>query len=171
MMFLHVLPELRVVIYPLMIWGFWSIVRRQNVFFNGFMLFYVGVDLVMAVASGALSDASAPRLASFVIPRSANCYCHRSGHTPRKAWSAAIVSICNSHPDRHRRGFDSGWLWSYVQLDRDKSSRPVGRLSDIVRMDWFQRNFFMDQTEHAKRRRSRDRLRSRCTISTPAEKP
>ena len=41
MMFLHVLPELRVVTYPLMIWGFWSILRRQTVFFNGFILFYM----------------------------------------------------------------------------------------------------------------------------------
>ncbi|HET7392817.1 MAG TPA: hypothetical protein VFK25_03465, partial [Candidatus Binatia bacterium] len=41
LMFFRVLPELRAMIYPLILWGFWSILRRQTWFFNGFILFYM----------------------------------------------------------------------------------------------------------------------------------
>ena len=106
-MLLHVLPELRVVIYPLMIWGFWSIVRRQNVFSSGFMLFYVGVDFVMAVAPGALSDAAAPNSDFFRYSKECKLLLSHPA-TRQESLVCRDSSICNPHPYRHRCGFYSG---------------------------------------------------------------
>jgi hypothetical protein len=112
----------------------------------------------MALASGPISDASAPRPVSFVIPRNTSRYCHHPT-TRHESLVGCNSPACNSHPDRHRRGFNNGMALELYATRPNESSRPLGQLSGFVRMERVRRDLFLDQTEHAKRRRSRDRLR------------
>ena len=116
---LHIIPELRIVIYPLMLWGLLCIMRRQTIFFNGFLLFYSGLILswpfhplrysIPLVPILLLSLFHGVQVATAIV---------QSRTTVR--WSAAIIPTAVRIPIMLVVLLISGWLWSYVHIDRDK---------------------------------------------------
>ncbi len=116
---LHILPGLRIVIYPLMLWGLLSIMRRQTIFFNGFLLFYSGLILSWPFHPARYSIPLVPVLllslfngvqAATAIVRSRT----------RTEWSAIIVPMVVRIPIVIVALLMVGWLWGYVHVDRNK---------------------------------------------------
>jgi hypothetical protein len=117
LMFLHILPELRVVIYPLMIWGLWSIMRRQNVFCNGFILFYTVLILSWPWHPARYLMPLFPVLLLSLFQGVQAATAIIRPHAT-KAWSAAIVPFAIRVPIGIVVGLIAVSLWSYTQLNR-----------------------------------------------------
>jgi hypothetical protein len=117
MMLLHVLPELRAVIYPLMIWGFWSIVRRQNVFSSGFLLFYVVLILSWPWHPARYLMPLLP-IVILLVFQGAQTATAVIRPCARNTWSAALVPFATRIPIGIVVVLTAVWLWSYTQLDR-----------------------------------------------------
>lgn len=117
LMFLHILPELRAVIYPLMIWGLWSILRRQNVFFNGFILFYTVLILSWPWHPARYLMPLLPVLLLSLFQGVQAATAIIRPHAT-KAWSAAIVPFAIRIPIGIVVVLITVWLWSYTQVDR-----------------------------------------------------
>jgi hypothetical protein len=116
---LHIIPELRIVIYPLMLWGLLSIMRRQTIFFNGFLLFYSGLILSWPFHPGRYSMPLVPvlLLSLFNGVQTATAII-RSRTTI--AWSAIIISMVVRIPIVTVAFLMAGWLWGYVHVDCNK---------------------------------------------------
>jgi hypothetical protein len=115
---LHIIPELRIVIYPLMLWGLVSIMRRQTIFFNAFLLFYSGLILSWPFHPARYSMPLLPvLLLSLFHGVQAATAIVRSRTT---VWSATIAPMIVRIPMAMIAFFMIGWLWSYVHIDRDK---------------------------------------------------
>ena len=116
-MFLHVTPVFRVVIYPLMIWGLWSVVRQQNVFFNGFLLFYTVLILSWPWHPARYLMPLLPVLLLSLFKGVQAATAIIRPHAT-KAWSAAIVPFVARIPIAIVAVLLSVWLWSYTQVNR-----------------------------------------------------
>ena len=116
---LHIVPELRIVIYPLMLWGLVSIMRRQTIFFNAFLLFYSGLILSWPFHPARYSMPLVPvlLLSLFHGVQSATAIV---GSRTRMAWSATIVAMVVRIPIAIVVLLMIGWLWNYVHVDRNK---------------------------------------------------
>jgi hypothetical protein len=117
LMFLHILPELRVVIYPLMILGLWSIMRRQNVFCNGFILFYTVLILSWPWHPARYLMPLFPVLLLSLFQGVQAATAIIRPHAT-KAWSAAIVPFAIRVPIGIVVVLIAVSLWSYTQLNR-----------------------------------------------------
>ena len=119
LMFLRALPELRVVTYPLMIWGFWSILRRQNRFLNGFILFYMLLILSWPWHPARYLMPLFPivLLSLFQGVQAATCIIRPHA---TKAWSAAIIPFVVRIPIVIIVVLIIGWLWGQVSVDHGK---------------------------------------------------
>jgi hypothetical protein len=116
---LHIVPALRFVIYPLMLWGLVSIMRGQTIFFNGFLLFYSGLILSWPFHPARYSMPLVPvLLLSLFHGVHAATACVRSRTTT--AWSATIVPMVVRIPIAIVVLLITGWLWGYVHVDRNK---------------------------------------------------
>ena len=117
LMLLRALPELRAVIYPLMIWGFWSILRRQNRFFNGFILFYIVLILSWPWHPARYLMPLLPILLLSLFQGAQAATATTRPHAT-EAWSAAIIPFVTRIPIGIVVVFTAVWLWSYTQFDR-----------------------------------------------------
>jgi hypothetical protein len=119
LMLLRALPELRAVIYPLMIWGFWSILRRQNRFFNGFILFYIVLILSWPWHPARYLMPLLPILLLSLFQGAQGATATIRPHAT-KAWSTAIIPFAVRIPIGIIVVFIIGWLSGYVSVDRSK---------------------------------------------------
>jgi hypothetical protein len=119
LMFLRALPELRAVTYPLMVWGFWSILRRQSVFFNGFILLYLALILSWPWHPARYLMPLLPVVLLSLFPGvQAATSIIRPYAT--KAWSAAVIPFVVRIPIGIVVVLVIGWLWGHVSVDRSK---------------------------------------------------
>jgi hypothetical protein len=116
---LHFLPELRIVIYPLMLWGLLSIMRRQTIFFNGFLLFYSGLILSWPFHPARYSMPLLPVLLLSLF-RGVQVATAIVRSRTNMAWSATIAPMVARIPIAIVVLLMIGWLWGYVSADRNK---------------------------------------------------
>ena len=116
---LHIIPALRFVVYPLMLWGLLSMVRRQTVFFNGFLLFYGGLILCWPFHPARYSMPLVPvlLLSLFHGVKALSAILEQRIKTK---WSAMIVPVIVRIPIAMVALLMLGWLWGYVHIDRNQ---------------------------------------------------
>ena len=116
---LQMIPGLRFVVYPLMLWGLLSIVRRQTVFFNGFLLFYGGLILSWPFNPGRYFLPLVPvlLLSLFHGAQAASAFLQLRTKT---TWSGMIVPVVIRIPLAMVALLMIGWLWGYVHIDRNQ---------------------------------------------------
>ena len=116
---LHVIPELRVIVYPLMLWGLLSIVRRQTVFFNGFLLFYGALILSWPFNPARYFLPLVPVLLLSLIhgAQAASAFLQLRTKT---TWSEMIVPVVVRIPVAMVAILMIGWLWGYLHIDRNQ---------------------------------------------------
>ncbi len=119
---LHIIPGLRFVIYPLMLWGLFSIVRRQTIFFNGFLLFYGGLILSWPFHPARYSMPLVPvlLLSLFNGVQAASAILELRTKTIKTIWSGMIVPVLVRIPIAMVALLMLGWLWGYVHIDRNQ---------------------------------------------------
>jgi hypothetical protein len=146
MLRLHIVPALRFVIYPLMLWGLLSIMRRQTIFFNGFLFFYSGLILSWPFHPARYSMPLVPvlLLSLFHGVQAATKFV-RSRTT--MAWSAIMVPMVVRIPIAIVVLLMVGWLWGYVHVDRSKylvlwdgSRTPYGWSGFNETFSWLKQN-------------------------------
>jgi hypothetical protein len=116
---LHIFPGLRIVIYPLMLWGLLSILRQQTFLFFGFLIFYGGLFLSWPFHPARYSMPLVPvLLLSLFHGVQAVTAIVKSRTTVR--WSATITPAAVRIPIMLLALLITGWLWSYVHIDRGK---------------------------------------------------
>ena len=116
---LHILPGLRIVIYPLMLWGLLCILRQQTFLFCGFLLLYGGLILSWPFHPARYSMPLVPvLLLSLFHGVQAATAIVKSRTTVR--WSATITPAAVRIPIMVLALLIIGWLWSYVHIDRGK---------------------------------------------------
>jgi hypothetical protein len=116
---LHIIPGLRFIIYPLMLWGLLSIVRRQTIFFNGFLLFYSGLILSWPFHPARYSMPLVPvlLLSLFHGVQAASTMIELRTKT---IWSGMIVPVVVRIPLAIVALLTISWLSGYVHIDRDQ---------------------------------------------------
>ena len=100
-----------------MILGLWSILRRQNVFFNSFMLFYTVLILSWPWHPARYLMPLLPILLLSLFQGVQAATAIIRPHAT-KAWSAAIVPFAIRIPIGIVVLSITVWLWSYMQVDR-----------------------------------------------------
>jgi hypothetical protein len=116
---LHIIPWLRFIIYPLMLCGLLSILRRQTVFFNGFLLFYGGLILSWPFNPARYSMPLIPvlLLSLFHGAQAASAFLQLRRET---TWSGMIVPVLVRIPIAMVALLMLGWLWGYVHINRNQ---------------------------------------------------
>ncbi len=116
---LHIIPGLRFVIYPLMLWGLLSMVLRQTIFFNGFLLFYGGLILSWPFHPARYFLPLVPilLLALFHGVQALSAILELRTKT---LWSGMIVPVVVRIPIAIVALLMIGWLWGFVHIDRNQ---------------------------------------------------
>jgi hypothetical protein len=102
-----------------MLWGLLSIVRRQTVFFNGFLLFYGGLILSWPFNPARYFLPLVPvlLLSLFHGAQAASAFLQPRTKT---TWSGMIVPVLVRIPIAMVALLMIGWLWGYVHIDRNQ---------------------------------------------------
>ena len=116
---LHVIPALRFVVYPLMLWGLLSIVRRQTVFFNGFLLFYGALILSWPFNPARYSMPLIPVLLLSLF-HGVNRLSAILELRTKTIWSTMMVPVIVRIPLAMVTLLMLGWLWGYLHIDRNQ---------------------------------------------------
>ena len=116
---LDVIPGLRILIFPLILWGLYSIVRRQGIFFNGFLLIYGGLILSWPFHPARYSVPLVPILLLSLFHGVQGASAILELHT-KTTWSRMIVPVLVRIPVAMVALLIIGWLWGYLHIDRNQ---------------------------------------------------